>query len=225
MARFVKGDWVRIQPQPDFYWDYWTSKHTRFCDKVVEVIRVEPSKNDAGVLFVGVRHFSGGKAIWFQDKHCVPEESYDRVFAANMQRAVDKLNQYEEVSRKCRDDILRHVFGPEDGDGIEEIWCDEDDGFFDEWDDEHCEEEDNLEDDWQNVVTKPVVPLPGKKTTRIRKKGSKVVKKAIQNAKKKLAKATVDTSDMDPDDWMTDDEMDNYYQSFDDKDTVWGDPD
>ena len=149
MAKFVKGNWVRIQPHPDFYWDYWTDKHTKFCDKVVEVVRLEPSKNDPNIIFVGVRHFSGGKAMWFQDKHCVAEESYDRVFAANMQRAVDKLNQYEATAKKCRDDILRHVFGEEstEQDSIEEIWCDDDyDEFFDEWDDDHCEEDEYEED-------------------------------------------------------------------------------
>ena len=230
MAKFVKGDWVRIQPHPDFYWDYWTDKHTKFCDKVVEVVRVEPSKSDKGVLFVGVRHFSGGKAMWFQDKHCVAEESYDRVFAANMQRAVDKLNQYEATAKRCRDDILRHVFGPEERDDIEEIWCDEDDEFFDEWDDEHCDDEDDeYEEDWENVITKPMVPLPGsKKKTILRKgsgKGSAAVKRALSNAKKKLAKATLDTNNIDPNDWMTDEERDEYYGYFDDKDTVWGDPD
>ena len=229
MAKFVKGDWVRIQPHPDFYWDYWTDKHTKFCDKVVEVVRVEPSKSDKGVLFVGVRHFSGGKAMWFQDNHCVTEESYDRVFAANMQRAVDKLNQYEAVAKRCRDDILRHVFSPEEVDDIEEIWCDEDDEFFDEWDDEHCDDEDEYEEDWENVITKPMVPLPGsKKKTILRKgsgKGSAAVKRALANAKKKLAKSTIDTNDIDPNDWMTDEERDEYYGYFDDKDSVWGDPD
>lgn len=228
MAKFVKGDWVKVQPYPDFYWNYWTDKHTEYCNKVVEVMRVENSKNDANVLFLSLRHFTGGKATWFQDKHCVREESYDRVFAANMQRAVDVLNDHEAVARRCRDDILRHVFTPEEylTEPSEEIWCDDD--YFDEWDDDQCDEqEDDLEEDWEDVITKPIVPLPGlKKKTMIRKgNGSKVIKKALNNAKKRLAKATVDTNDLDPTDWMTDDEMEKYYQSFDDKDTVWGDPD
>tara|TARA_B100001123_G_C15252045_1_gene1003151 strand:- start:108 stop:809 length:702 start_codon:yes stop_codon:yes gene_type:complete len=233
MAKFVKGDWVRIQPHPDWYWNYWTDKHTAFCDKVVEVVRTEPSKNNKNVIFIGVRHFSGGKSMWFQDKHCIAEESYDRVFAANMQRAVDKLNQYEAVAKKCRDDILRHVFGEEstEDEPIEEFWCDDDDEFFDEWDDEHCDEEDELEEDWENVITKPVVPLPGsKKKTIIRKgsgKGSAAVRKALSNAKKKLAKSSLNTQDIEPADWMTDEELYDYLSEVggDDKMTVWGDPD
>ena len=234
MARFVKGDWVRIQPHPDFYWNYWTDKHTAFCDKVVEVVRTEPSKNNKNVIFIGVRHFSDGKSVWFQDKHCIAEESYDRVFAANMQRAVDKLNEYEATAKKCRDDILRHVFGEEstEEEPIEEFWCDDDDEFFDEWDDEHCEEEDDFEEDWENVITKPVVPLPGsKKKTIIRKgkkvggKGSAAVRRALANAKKKLTNSTLNTNDIDPNDWMTEEERDEYYGYFDDKDQVWGDPD
>ena len=73
------------------------------------------------------------------------------------------------------------------------------------------------------------MPLPGsKKKTIIRKnsgKGSAAVKKALANAKKKLAKATINTNDIDPNDWMTDEERDEYYGYFDDKDSVWGDPD
>lgn len=230
MAKFFKGDWVRVQPHQDYHWKYWTKKHTEFCDKVVEVSTTSESKSNPDVIFLGLRHFSGGKAMWFQDKHCIHEESYDRVFAANMQRAVDRLNEYEAVARRCRDDILRHVFTPEDIEDIEEVWCDDDDDdYFDNWDDEQCEDftDDEYEEDWENVITKPVVPLPGTKNkTRLRRgKGSKVVRKALASAKKKLADATLDTRDMDASDWMTDDEMESYYQSFDDKDTVWGDPD
>ena len=230
MASFVKGDWVRIIPHPDFFWNYWTEKHTKFCDKVVEVVRVEPSKNNKSVLFVGVRHFSGGKAFWFKDNHCVIEESYDRVFAANMQRAVDNLNEYEAVAKRCRDEILQHVFGEESSEeeSIEEVWCDEDDEFFDEWDDEHCDEDaDEYEEDWENMITKPVVPLPGQKTVlrRGNNKGRAAVRKALANAKKKIAKPTLDTGNIDPNDWMTEEERDEYYGYFDDKDQVWGDPD
>jgi len=189
-------------------------------------MRVEISKNDANVQFLSLRHFTGGKSVWFQDKHCVREDSYDRVFAANMQRAVDVLNENEAVARRCRDDILRHVFTPEEylTDPDEEIWCDDD--YFDEWDDDQCDDaDDEIEEDWENVITKPVVPLPGTKT-RIRS-GKKVIKKAITNAKKKLANATLDTRDMEPDDWMTDEELYDYLSEIggSDKMEVWGDPD
>ena len=218
MAKFVKGDWVRVQPQPDFFWNYWTDKHTEYCGHIVEVIRVEQSKNDPNVLFLGLKHFTGGKPTWFQDKHCVREESYDRVFAANMQRAVDVLNENEAVARRCRDDILRHVFTPEEylNNSEDEIWCDED--YFDEWDDDQCDGE-------ENVITKPIVPLPGSKTKL--RSGKKIIKKAITNAKKKLANAKLDIDSIDPCDFMTEEELYDYLSEIggDDKLTVWGDPD
>ena len=52
-----------------------------------------------------------------------------------------------------------------------------------------------------------------------------MIKKAIQNAKNKLSNASINTTNMDPADWMTDEEMDDYCGHSDDKDVVWGDPD
>jgi hypothetical protein len=230
MANFVKGDWVRVSPSPDLFWKYWTEKHSSYCGQVVEVMDVQPSKNYSDVLFLSLKHFDGESKVWFQDKHCVIEESYDRVFAANMQRACDRLNANEATAKKCRDEVLKQMFGPDDVELIEEVWDDDDDEFFDELDDDQYDDEDEYAEDWENVVTKPVVPLPGKKkkkkkTIRRKTKGGNVIKKALNDAKKKLANATLDTRDMEPEDWMSAEEIENYYQSFDDKDTVWGDPD
>jgi len=152
------------------------------------------------------------------------EENYNKVFEANMQRAVDKLNEYEAIARRCRDDILRHVFTPEDQlDPDEEFWCD-DDELYDEFD---AEEIDEFQEDWEDVVTKPMVPLPGKKTIIRKTKGSKVIKKALNNAKKKLANAKLDIDSIDPTDFMTEEELYDYLSEIggDDKLPVWGDPD
>jgi len=218
MAKFFIGDWVRVIPRRDLRWKPWTTKHTQFCDQVVEVRQVEKSKNHPNVVFLCLKHPAGETLVWFLDKHCVPEESYDRVFAANMQRAVDKLNRYEAVSKKCRDDILRDIFTPEEFLTDE----DEDDHLFDEWDDDAVEMrdefEDELEEDWEDVVTKPIVPLPGR--------GKKIIKKAIINAKKKSS--SIDTKTIDPTKWMSDEELTDYLNELigdDDKLLDWGDAD
>lgn len=221
MAKFVKGDWVRVLPSPDLFWKYWTEKHSSYCDQIVEVTQVEPSKNHPNVSFLLLTHFTGGSSVWFQDKHCVAEKSYDRVFAANMQRATDALNRNEKVAKKCRDDILREMFTPDDVwlTDTEEDWVDDDDEFFDEWDDDAVGMEDDLDEDWVDVPTKPMVPLPGKKKKTIKRSGKKIVKKAIANS--------LNTNSLDPKDWMSEEELTDYLTDLigDDKSEVWGDPD
>jgi hypothetical protein len=218
MAKFFKGDWVRVIPKPDPRWKHWTTKHTQFCDQVVEVRQVEKSKNHPNVVFLCLKHFTGKTLVWFLDRHCAPEESYDRVFAANMQRATDILNRNEKVAKKCRDDILRDMFTPEEYLTDE----DEDDHLFDEWDDDAVELrdefEDELEEDWEDVVTKPIVPLPGR--------GKKIIRKAITNAKKKTN--SIDTSTIDPTKWMGDEELTDYLNELIGDDDIlldWGDAD
>ena len=224
MAMFFIGEWVRVVPRPDPNCKHWTRKHSDFCNQVVEVKKVESSKNFPNIVFLCLRHPKGKQLVWFLDRHCVVEENYDNVFIANMQRAVDKLNRYEKVAKKCRDDILREVFTPEEYRAEEvEDWDQE---FFDEWDDDMCEMKDDFEEDWEDVVTKPIVPLPGQKTNVQNIKGSKVIKNALKNSKKKQ-KATINTNSIDPADWMTDEELTDYLSELvgDDKIQTWGDPD
>ena len=109
---------------------------------------------------------------------------------------IDILIRNEAVAKKCRDDILRVIFTPEEYLTDE----DEDDHLFDEWDDDAVELKDEFEEDWEDVVTKPIVPLPGR--------GKKIIRKAITNAKKKTN--SIDTSTIDPTKWMGDEELADY---------------
>ena len=91
------------------------------------------------------------------------------------------------------------------------------------WDD-NIDITDDLEEDWETVVTKPVVPLPGKTKAKYIKAKNKKTKTRIKKKPKTKAKGKsnsntkqsntnggkINTNNMDPADWMTDDELEEY---------------
>ena len=203
MKKFKVGEWVEVVPQKDNNWSYWNHKHDLLKGKPAEICRVEKSK-DKKHIFYYLRDLDG-HASWFLDRHMILIQKQDRRFIENMRDSCKQLQQHERLCKRLRDEMLHDIF-------IEKR---DDEELFEEiWDDDDVDLTDDLEEDWENVVTKPVVPLPGKgkRKTKFRKNSKKMAKKQ----KKKMLSAgkqdddSVDTSNMDPVDWMTDDELQEY---------------
>ena len=216
MKIFKVGDWVEITPQTDRSWNYWKSKHEIMKGTFAEIERVEISK-DKQHIFYYVRDLDG-VATWFLDRHLILSQKQDRRFINHMRESCRKLQEHEKLCKKLRDEILEDMFAEKQDEEFEE--------FEEFWDDDGVDLTDDLEEDWETVVTKPIVPLPGKskRKPRIRKaakKKSKVKKTKTKQKQTSTKQSTqsggnVNTSNMDPADWMTDDELEEYL------DTVYG---
>ena len=198
MKKFRVKDWVEITPQKDEKFQYWNNKHDRMKGKFAEIERIETSQ-DGKQTFYYLRDLDG-VATWFLDHHMILSHKQDRRFIDHMRKSCRELQRHEKLCKKLRDEIL------------EEVFVDKDDDFFEEfWDDEAVDLTDDLEEDWETVVTKPVVPLPGKNTTRIRKKLKRTAKQNKVKAKQTSSNSgNIDTSNIDPSDWMTDEEIQDY---------------
>ena len=144
MATFVKGDWVRVVPRPDYNWEHWTDDHSVLCDKVAEVVSANEGEWTQE-LFLEIEY--RGKRLWFADYHLIKVDNYQEVFSESIHEAVYHLNETEKICKRLRDEILESVFGH--GDGFESA----------------CTPapvaDDDIEEDWQEVTTKEVIPLPG----------------------------------------------------------------
>ncbi len=198
MKRFKIGNWVEVTPQKDQKWEYWNNKHDMMKGKFAEIERVEKSK-DGKNTFYYLRDLDG-RATWFLDHHMILSHKQDRRFIENMRECCKQLQKHEKLCKRLRDEILEDVF------------IDKDDEFLQEfWDDDAVDLTDDLEEDWETVVTKPVVPLPGKNTTRIRKNLKRVSKhNKVKTKQNTNSSGSIDTSNIDPADWMTDDEIQDY---------------
>tara|TARA_B100000287_G_scaffold422567_1_gene464692 strand:- start:625 stop:1278 length:654 start_codon:yes stop_codon:yes gene_type:complete len=207
MKIFKVGDWVEITPRTDRSWDYWKTKHEIMKGTFAEVERVEISK-DKQHIFYYVRDLDG-VATWFLDRHLILSQKQDRRFIKHMRESCKKLQEHEKLCKKLRDEILEDVFAEKQDEEFEEFW-----------DDDGVDLTDDLEEDWETVVTKPIVPLPGKskrkarirKTTKKKSKVKKTKTKQKQTSTKQSTQSggKVNTSNMDPADWMTDDELEEY---------------
>jgi len=120
MAKFAKGDWVKILPSPDTKSDVWTSSHNKFCDRIGKIIDVNDEYDDILLLRVSVEfkytqsYLSGEHSAWFEDKHLVKSSKWedDRIQYLN-----DKFEEYKkfEISiKKKRDKILKNIFTDEE---------------------------------------------------------------------------------------------------------------
>ena len=189
---------MEVTPQKDQKWEYWNNKHDMMKGKFAEIERVEKSK-DGKNTFYYLRDLDG-RATWFLDHHMILSHKQDRRFIENMRECCKQLQKHEKLCKRLRDEILEDVF------------IDKDDEFLQEfWDDDAVDLTDDLEEDWETVVTKPVVPLPGKNTTRIRKNLKRVSKhNKVKTKQNTNSSGSIDTSNIDPADWMTDDEIQDY---------------
>ena len=212
MKTFKVGDWVEITPQSDRNWNYWKSKHEMMKGTFAEIERVEHSQ-DKQHIFYYVRDLDG-RATWFLDRHLILTHKQDRRFINNMRESCEKLQEHERVCKKLLNDMLNDVFGEEK----------EEELFEEFWDDDNAASADELEEDWETVITKPVVPLPGKTKSKYIKGKNKKTKTRIKKKPKTKAKGKsnsntkqsntnggkINTNNMDPADWMTDDELEEY---------------
>lgn len=210
MKIFKIGDWVEITPQTDRNWNYWKNKHELMKGSFAEVERVETSKDDQHIFYY-VRDLDGA-ATWFLDKHLILTQKQDRRFIQHMRDSCKRLQEHEKTCKRLQDEILEHVFGEER----------EEELFEEYWGDEGVDLTDEIEEDWEDVITKPVVPLPGKSQTKYVKGANKKIKTRIKKRSKIKTKSNsstkqgntnsgkVDTNSMDPSDWMTDDELQDY---------------
>tara|TARA_Y100000593_G_scaffold4019_1_gene8023 strand:- start:177717 stop:178352 length:636 start_codon:yes stop_codon:yes gene_type:complete len=201
MKRFNVGDWVEITPRKDQKWKYWNNKHESMKGKAAEIERVETSQ-DGKQTFYYLRDLDG-RATWFLDHHMVLTPKQDRRFIDHMRKSCEKLQKHERLCKRLRDEILEDVF------------MDKNDRLYQDefWDDDEPLDEDDLAEDWETVVTKPVVPLPGKKTAKTRiKKITKRISKQKKSSTKQSASSggSIDTSNIDPADFMTDEEIQEY---------------
>ena len=189
---------MEVTPQKDQKWEYWNNKHDMMKGKFAEIERVEKSK-DGKNTFYYLRDLDG-RATWFLDHHVILSHKQDRRLIENMRECCKQLQKHEKLCKRLRDEILEDVF------------IDKDDKFLQEfWDDDAVDLTDDLEEDWETVVTKPVVPLPGKNTTRIRKNLKRVSKhNKVKTKQNTNSSGSIDTSNIDPADWMTDDEIQDY---------------
>ena len=212
MKIFKVGDWVEITPQTDRDWNYWKNKHEAMKGSFAEIERVEVSKDNQHIFYY-VRDLDG-TATWFLDKHLILTQKQDRRFIQHMRESCKKLQEHEKLCKRLQDEILEHVFGEEKQEEL----------FEEFWDDESIDLTDELGEDWEDVITKPVVPLPGKGKKKYIKGKSKKTKTRIKKKSKSKAKAKnnantkqnntnsgkIDTNSMDPSDWMTDEELQDY---------------
>lgn len=167
MATFYKGDWVELSKQI-MWWKHWRQGNNSMIGKACEIMETKESKTHKGVVFLRIKYNS--REAWALDRYCIKVKKYDIIYDESIKRACDQLQKNEKLCKKLRDDILRDVFS-EPEKVCEEICIDDDD--------------DELYSDWEDVVTKEMIPLPGKQT--------------------------LDTSHFIPTEWMTDEELDDYY--------------
>ena len=198
MKKFKLKNWVEITPQKDEKWQYWNNKHDSMKGAVAEIERIESSK-DGKQTFYYLRDLDG-RATWFLDHHMILSHKQDRRFIDNMRKSCKELQKHEKLCKKLRDEIL------------EEVFTDGNDDFFEEfWDEDAVDLTDDLEEDWETAVTKPVVPLPGKNATKIRKKLKKTAKQSkVKTKQVSNNSGSINTSNIDPTDWMTDEEIQDY---------------
>mgnify|MGYP006183288745 CR=1 FL=1 len=209
MGKFKKGGWVEITTTRDFKWKNWSHKHDLMKGKVAEIERIEISQDDQKTFYY-LRDMDGN-GNWFLGHHIILTHKQDRRFINHMKISCEKLQDHERLCKKLRDDILEEVFVDE----RERLFQEE---FWDNGEIDITDDPDEFEEDWENVKTEPMVALPVKK----KKKKSKI-RKSFNSRKKKGAKAAakqntntnkgVSTSNLDPADWMTAEELEDYLES------------
>lgn len=197
MAKFKLGGWVEITSVKDTKWKYWNYQHDVLKGKVAEITRIEKSK-DEGVMFYYLSDLDGNNN-WFLDRHMILAHKQDRRFIEHMRKSCAKLQKHEKLCKNIQDGILEDIFLDKRTETIKEI-DDDNDEFF---------------DDWEGVDTVPIVPLSSNSInptkTKIRKTLKRVVKQSKTNTKQNTnSSGSMDTSNIDPADWMTDDEIQDY---------------
>jgi len=175
MAKFVKGDYVQITPQPELSWEHWSEENTKLCNRVCQIVELEPGD---WVNETYIRVDYQGELVWFRDNQMIKVKKYDEIYNQNIHDACHRLQKNEKTAKRVRDEILNHIFGEPKKEEKAKLKEDvrPDDQLF---------EEDEFFDDWQEVTTKEIIPLPGKSATSGKKPPRKSKNKKIKGKVKK----------------------------------------
>lgn len=122
MAKFQQKDWVQITPSPDSGWKGWDEAHDYFCSRVGRIFSIEesldkpedPEEDDVKVeVYFGDSTFTEGPQwYWasFKKRHLIQvSEALAKQYMHDEQAAVE-TNNFEDIVRRKRDEIFRHIF-------------------------------------------------------------------------------------------------------------------
>ena len=116
MAKFAKGDWVRVTPTPDTDSDVWTSSHNKYCDKIGQIIDVNDMYDDMLLLRVSVHfqykqsYLTGEHSAWFEDKHIIKSSKWESDRIEFLSKQFEEYKRSEESIKRRRDKILKDIF-------------------------------------------------------------------------------------------------------------------
>lgn len=116
MAKFEKGDWVRVVPTPDTMSDVWTHSHNKYCDKIGKIIDVNDMYDDMLLLRVSVSFnykissLSGEHSAWFEDKHLVKSSKWEDDRVKYLNEKFEEYKKFEISIKNKRDKILKDIF-------------------------------------------------------------------------------------------------------------------
>ena len=116
MAKFVKGDWVKITPTPDTGSDVWTSTHNKYCGRIGKIIEINDTYQDISLVRVSV-HFSyklasisGEHSAWFEDKHLIKSSKWEDDRINYLNEKFEEYKKFEISVKNKRDKILKDIF-------------------------------------------------------------------------------------------------------------------
>lgn len=116
MAKFKKGDWVKIIPTPDTDSDVWTSSHNKYCDKIGKVLEINDNYDDMLLLRIGVYFnyrsstYSGEKSEWFEDKHLILSSQWEADRIEYLSDKFEEYKRFEHNIKRKRDEIFKQIF-------------------------------------------------------------------------------------------------------------------
>ena len=116
MAKFAKGDWVRVVPTPDTMSDVWTHSHNKFCDKIGTIIDINDMYDDMLLLRVSVKFnykissLSGEHSVWFEDKHVVKTSKWENDREIYLSEKFEEYKKFEISVKRKRDEMLKDIF-------------------------------------------------------------------------------------------------------------------
>lgn len=123
MAKFNKGDWVEITPNPDHSWSEWSETHDDFCGAIGQIIdvaedfRSQFEDNDKIKVVVDFKHEkykTGHKRywLWFLKRHVIHSTKKEAESRQELRRQGSELQQWEATRKRIVNDSLRNVFVP-----------------------------------------------------------------------------------------------------------------
>lgn len=116
MAKFVKGDWVKITPTPDTNSDVWTYAHNKYCDKIGKIIDLNDKNDDVILLRVAVNFnykqssISGEFSAWFEDKHLIKSSKWEDDRINYLSEKFEEYRRFEASVKRKRDEMLKQIF-------------------------------------------------------------------------------------------------------------------